>query len=155
MRHRRLAAVPVLGAVAVLAVAGVAGAAGDRSSDPLVAVLDGGYEVSPEGRAGVGDPNGFGSATVLFRGSRQICFGLTVAEIGKPAAAHIHRGRAGENGPVVVPLTHPTSGNPGASSGCVRAGRALLADIQAHPKAYYVNVHTEAFPGGAVRGQLH
>jgi hypothetical protein len=42
----------------------------------------------------------------------------------------------------------------GASSGCVAVGAPLAADIAAHPKAYYVNVHTGACPGGAVRGQL-
>lgn len=155
MRFRRLAAVPVLGAVAALAVAGVAGAQGDRSADPLFAVLDGGYEVGPEGQALAGDKDGFGSATVLVKGARQVCFGMTVASIGKPVAAHIHRGRAGENGPVVITLTQPATGDPGASSGCVRVGRALVADLQAHPKSYYVNVHTEEFAAGAIRGQLH
>ena len=147
---------PVLGAVAALAVAGVAAAQGDRSSDPLFAVLDGGYEVSTEGNmAGAGDKDGFGSATVLIKGNRQICFGMTVASISQPVAAHIHRGRAGENGPVVIPLLQPKRGDADASSGCVRASRALVADIQAHPKGYYVNVHTKDFPAGAIRGQLH
>jgi len=31
---------------------------------------------------------------------------------------------------------------------------AAAADIQAHPNAYYANVHTTAFTAGAVRGQL-
>jgi CHRD domain len=53
-----------------------------------------------------------------------------------------------------VPLTPPTAGNPGASSGCVTVAATLAADILAHPKAYYVNVHTGDFPAGAVRGQL-
>jgi hypothetical protein len=53
-----------------------------------------------------------------------------------------------------VPLTPPATGDPGASSGCVTVDATLAADIQAHPRAYYANVHTTAFPGGAVRGQL-
>lgn len=155
MRHRRLAIAPTLAAVGVLAVAGLAGAHSDRSGDPLFAVLDGGYEISPEGKAGAGDPDGFGSATVLVAGPRKLCYGLTVAGVDKPVAAHIHVGRPGVNGPVVVPLTQPATGAAGASSGCVRVDRALVKAIHAHPKDYYVNIHTEAFPGGAVRGQLH
>ncbi len=155
MRHRTLAAVPVLGAVAALAVAGVAGAHSDRSGDPLFAVLDGGHEISPDGKALAGDVDGFGSATVIVAGPRKLCYGLTVAAIGKPVAAHIHAGRAGVNGPVVVPLTQPATGAAGASHGCVRVDRALVKAIHAHPKDYYVNIHTEQYPGGAVRGQLH
>jgi hypothetical protein len=30
----------------------------------------------------------------------------------------------------------------------------LAAEIQANPRGFYANVHTTAFPGGAVRGQL-
>jgi CHRD domain len=120
----------------------------------LFADLNGENELDPTTlERGAGDPDGFGSASVTFDGD-QLCFGLTVGNIDTPNAAHIHKGRKFENGPVVVPLTHPATGDPGASSGCVTVAADLAADIQAHPKAYYVNVHTGAFPDGAVRGQL-
>ena len=102
---------------------------------------------------GAGDPDGFGSASFTIDGD-QLCFGITVGNLDAPVAAHIHKGRKFENGPVVVPLTQPSSGDPGASSGCVTVATTLLANIQADPRAYYANVHTGAFPGGAVRGQL-
>jgi hypothetical protein len=130
---------------------------GDRArSLALFADLNGRNEISPTtGQPGAGDPDGFGSASFTFDGD-QLCFGITVANLDTPGAAHIHKGRKGQNGDIVVPLMPvPTSGDPGASSGCVTVSdAALAADIQAHPKAYYANVHTAAFPAGAVRGQL-
>ena len=102
---------------------------------------------------GAGDPDGFGSASVTINGDK-LCFGITVGNLDAPAAAHIHKGRKFENGPIVVPFAAPDDGAAGASSGCVTVDAALGADILAHPRAYYVNVHTTAFAAGAVRGQL-
>jgi hypothetical protein len=130
---------------------------GDHAASlALFADLNGRNEISPTtGQPGAGDPDGYGSASFTFDGD-QLCFGITVANLDTPGAAHIHKGPKGQNGDIVVPLMPvPTSGDPGASSGCVTVSdTALAADIQAHPKAYYANVHTAAFPGGAVRGQL-
>ena len=102
---------------------------------------------------GAGDPDGFGSASFTFDGD-QLCFGITVANLDTPGAAHIHKARKGQNGDIVVPFAAPADGAAGASSGCVTVDAALGADILAHPRAYYVNVHTTAFAAGAVRGQL-
>jgi CHRD domain-containing protein len=127
-----------------------------KASAALFAELSGRNEINATtGQPGAGDPDGFGSASFTFDGN-QLCFGITVANLATPTAAHIHRGRKFENGDVVVPLTPiPATGDPGASSGCVTVtDAALAADIQAHPRAYYANVHTGEFPGGAVRGQL-
>jgi CHRD domain-containing protein len=125
-----------------------------NASAALFAELSGRNELdATTGQPGAGDPDGFGSASFTFDGN-QVCFGITVANLDAPVAAHIHSGRKFENGPVVVPLTQPATGDPGASSGCVAIDPALAADIQAHPRAYYANVHTTAFPAGAVRGQL-
>jgi CHRD domain len=121
---------------------------------PLFAVLLGGNEVSATGDANAGDPDGRGSATVIIDGTT-LCFGILVDGIDTPTAAHIHRNVAGLNGPIVVPLTHPSTGDPGASSDCLSGlDKRLLTEIQSRPSAFYVNVHTEQFPAGAVRGQL-
>jgi len=119
----------------------------------LFAQLSGRNEISTTGERGAGDPDGFGSASFTFDGD-QLCFGITVGNLDAPGAAHIHRGGKSENGPVVVPLTQPTAGDPGASSGCVTVAADLAAEIQANPRGFYANVHTSAFGGGAVRGQL-
>jgi hypothetical protein len=119
----------------------------------LFAVLTGRNELGPDGNGGAGDPDGFGSFTATVDGT-QLCFGITVKNLDQPVAAHIHRGRPNENGPVVVPLTQPATGDPGASSGCVTVDAALADEILRHPRKFYANVHTAAFPGGAVRGQL-
>jgi hypothetical protein len=125
-----------------------------KASAALFAELSGRNEISATtGQAGAGDPDGFGSASFTFDGD-QVCFGITVANLDAPVAAHIHRGGKGVNGPVVVPLTQPATGDPGASSGCVAIDPALAAEIQANPRGFYANVHTTAFGGGAVRGQL-
>jgi hypothetical protein len=120
------------------------------------AVLTGGNEVSDEGTAGAGDPNGAGSATILVDPERSLlCFAITVQNITTPSAAHIHRNIAGQNGDIVVGLGAPTSGAPGASSGCVTGvNRNILNAIRNAPGGFYVNVHTGDFPAGAVRGQL-
>jgi CHRD domain len=126
---------------------------GHAKSRALFADLNGFNELDSMMRRGAGDLDGFGSASVTFDGG-QVCFGITVANIDTPTAAHIHRGGKSVNGPVVVPLVHPTAGDPGASSGCTPVDPALAEEIQDHPRGFYVNVHTATFPDGAVRGQL-
>lgn len=104
---------------------------------------------------GPGDEDGRGMAWITVdEAAGEVCFALFVANIGLPATgAHIHIGEEGVAGPVVVGLVPPGEG--GSSSGCVAVDdQDLLADIIANPDQYYVNVHSEEFPAGAVRGQL-
>jgi CHRD domain len=127
---------------------------GHKAGTALFAQLSGRNEISTTtGERGAGDPDGFGSASFTFDGGK-VCFGITVANLDTPAAAHIHRGGKSVNGPIVVALTAPAGGDPGASSACVDVADDLAAEIQANPRGFYANVHTAAFPNGAVRGQL-
>jgi|SRR5215217_423072 hypothetical protein len=113
----------------------------------LKAGLSGAKEVP-----GPGDPDGTGSAAIkVFKA--QAFFALTVENIEPATAAHIHLGLRDEAGPVVAPLVPPPTG--GSSSACVDIPRALSLELTEHPFRYYVNVHNEEFPNGAVRGQLH
>jgi hypothetical protein len=124
-----------------------------KSHAALFAVMNGHKEVSATGRRGAGDLNGYGSFSATIDGN-QLCFGITVANLDAPIAAHIHKGRSNRQGDVVVPLTAPTTGDPGASAGCVTVDTTLAAAILKNPRRYYANVHTTPFPAGAVRGQL-
>ncbi len=121
---------------------------------PLFAVMRGKNEVNAVGKKRVGDPDGRGSFSAIVHDGRTICFGITVTGVATPTAAHIHKGRRSKNGPIVVTLSAPSGGNPGASSGCVDGDSALLSDIRKRSRRYYVNVHTGDFPDGALRGQL-
>ena len=128
---------------------GFAGSAGGQGGDDgdLFAQLRGSHE--PDG----GDRNGAGTFSAFVSG-RRLCYAYTVNRIQDPVAAHIHRGRAGRNGPVVIPLDTPDSGSPGTFADCTTASRRLLRQIQRSPGSFYANVHTQDFPNGAVRGQL-
>jgi hypothetical protein len=112
------------------------------------AIMEGAYETA------AADTDGHGVASFLLNGN-QICFSLLARNITAPTAAHIHRGRAGVSGPVVVTLTAPalTSGV-ARSVGCVAASGGIIRAIRLTPSGFYVNVHNAAFPDGAIRGQL-
>lgn len=116
----------------------------------LGASLSGTAEVDTEG-----DPDGAGTARISRRGAGQVCFNLTVINVDKPTGAHIHRGGAREAGPIVVSLEPRFAGGAQSdASGCVQADESTLNEIFEQATGFYVNVHTEKFPEGAVRGNL-
>ncbi len=149
MNPRRLFAALVLAMLGALLVAvPVAGAAPIVS---LEANLTGEQEVP-----GPGDRNGSGDAHLTVYRAK-VCYTLLVEDIRRPTAAHIHEGRRGVAGPVVVELNTPRRVADAFyfSEGCERIDRSLSRDLRNHPAHYYVNVHNNPFPDGAVRGQLH
>jgi hypothetical protein len=154
MRFRFLGAAVAAVATVALGVGVAVGAKSGGHDGVLSADMNGKKEVSAQtGKKGAGDPDGAGGFTAVIDGT-QFCYGITVKNISPPTAAHIHIGQPNEAGPVVIPLTPPSSGDPGASSGCTSIAPDLAAAIAKNPHKYYVNVHTADFPGGAVRGQL-
>jgi hypothetical protein len=147
----------VLALVAGVVLVSGAGAATSRR----VASLTGDEEVP-----GPGDDNGRGRAVIKVNAKkRRVCFDLSWRRIASPTRAHIHEGRRGVAGDIVVSLfentTAPDTFIPLPDSirsvqGCTGGlQRALLRDIRDNPRRFYVNVHNEPFPGGAIRGQLH
>jgi hypothetical protein len=103
---------------------------------------------------GTSEPNAKGSAALRIRkDDALVCYRLHVENVTLPTvAAHIHRGAAGVNGPVVVPFTAPAAN--ALSSGCQSATAALIDEILGNPVGFYVNVHTTEHPAGAIRAQL-
>jgi hypothetical protein len=135
----------------VLGLAGFALASPEKDTYELTANLKARFEV-PKPK---GVPTG---ATGLFTGKAieldndrvRLTWRLTFSKLsGRAAAAHIHIGKRGQAGGVMVALCGPCkSGQRGTSSisharlRTIRAGRA------------YVNVHTAKNAAGEVRGQL-
>jgi hypothetical protein len=135
-----------LALAAAIAVTLSAGAAAAQEV-VLMAMLDGAHE-----KPTAGDPKGTGMAMLkLDPSSGKICYELTAKDLTDIKMAHIHKAPPGAGGPVAVPLKAPASGT---VNDCTTADPAVAKDIAANPGDYYVNVHTGAFPAGAIRGQL-
>ena len=143
MNHFRSLCLSIAAASALFASPALAVDAGYK----LEATLIGSAEVP-----GPGDRDGGATARVTVNpGKRQVCYMLGVSGTDTATMAHIHKGKNGMAGPVVVALTAPARGK---SAGCATVGSDLAFDILKSPANYYVNVHTAAFPSGALRGQL-
>jgi hypothetical protein len=140
----RRALIATLIGVAALAAALAAGAAA-TSTTKFAATLRGANErpAAPASNRGTAEVR-------LNPVTGKVCWEFRIGKVdGRPTQAHIHRGRRGVSGDVVVPL-----GANYARQGCTHAAKALVLAIVKHPGAYYVNVHNAKHPLGAMRGQL-
>ena len=140
------------GVVALIAALAIP-AASAAPAVQLTAKLKGANEVP-----GPGDPNGKGDVFVTVKKQkRKVCFGLEFRRIGDPTAAHIHKGGPDDAGPVKVLLFEDPDGlpSPGAVEGCVRrVKKKIVRQLSRKPEKFYVNVHNDEYPDGAIRGQL-
>ena len=118
----------------------------DNTPNPNVsfaATLNGASETPANASTATGSSTGTYNTTTKILTVTTTYTGLT------PVAGHIHKGAVGVPGNVVFPFTSLTSP-------IVFTSGALDATQEADLMAglYYVNLHTAAFGGGEIRGQL-
>jgi hypothetical protein len=145
MKPTKLIAAFAALAIACVALAGAAGAASTAGS-PVSAKLNVKAEVpAPKGGKGTGSFSG------TLNGSK-LTWKLTWGTLSGPAnAAHIHLGKAGKAGNVVVPLCAGATCKSGVH-GTVTLKAAVLKALKAG--GTYVNIHTAKNPAGEIRGQI-
>jgi hypothetical protein len=142
----RLRTLAVLAAATALTAAGVGVATANPGGIPAI-------PLNTEQETTGADTGASGFFSYIVTGD-QLCYTLEARGLSGPAAAaHVHLAPRNVAGPVVIPLV-VGSGTTWTVQTCTGASPALLQDVAANPGGYYVNVHTAAFPGGEIRGQL-
>ena len=118
----------------------------DPAPDPNVAfaaTLNGASEVPAN------PSTASGSATANYNTDTKILTVITTYSGVTAVAGHIHKGAIGVAGGVIFPFTNLTSP---INLTTPPLDAAQEADLMAN--LYYVNIHSAAFPGGEIRGQL-
>jgi hypothetical protein len=134
------------------------------TTEMFSATLSGAKEVPPV------DTDAKGSAGFSQPHFNNMSFGIQANGIEKVTAAHIHQGKEGDNGPIVVTLfkADNTTGTGQVNGQLV--GGSITNDMLEGPLQgksvetdlvkliqdgeAYVNVHTTDNPNGAIRGQI-
>jgi len=114
----------------------------------LFAELRGSNETPPNNSTVVG------AALITIDNNNVVTFEINAPGIQSPTASHIHPGVSGVAGSPLIAFTPAATFSNGRLKGTVQATATDAANIKANPAAFYVNVHTSAFPGGEIRGQL-
>lgn len=142
MRPAKLVAAVAALAVVCGAPAGAAGAVPTKYKASLTVKAE---VPAPKGAKGAG------SFTATLAGNK-LAWKLTWGTLSGPAnAAHIHLGKSGKAGNVVVPLCAGATCKSGVH-GTVTLKPAVLKAFKA--RGTYVNVHTAKNPAGEIRGQI-
>jgi CHRD domain-containing protein len=154
---RRRAVIALVAALALLVSLSVGAVAAKGRTEVFRLTLTGTQEATPTCAPPrvCGDPDAVARMILIVNPKRDsVCFVTKWTRIdGTVIAAHIHRAPRGVPGPVVVPLFSGTFAGTDRLRGCVSAN-GLASAIIANPSAYYANIHSTVYPGGAVRAQL-
>jgi hypothetical protein len=105
----------------------------------------------PKPKGNVKRARGTFTASIAKTGSTGVIqWRLTFSRLtGKAVAAHIHSGRRGVPGPVIVPLCAPCKSG---ARGRATLSASVLSALESG--STYVNVHTRKNAAGEIRGQL-
>jgi hypothetical protein len=145
---KKLASLLLAGAVVSLAIVAFAPAAA-RDTYKVSATLTAKAEVPAQ----KGAPLAHGLFTGVYvehKGGATLTWKLTFARLsGRALAAHIHAGKRGVAGPVLVPLCGPCHGG---QTGKLQITERTIAAIEGGRA--YVNVHTTRNAAGEIRGQV-
>ena len=96
---------------------------------------------------------GLGGA-IIWPNLSEMSVGILIDNLSGPiTGAHFHDGDLGESGPVVLGLTDLIEGNLISTNDVVAIDQSFLDMYLAGE--LYLNVHTESFPAGEVRGQVY
>jgi hypothetical protein len=109
----------------------------------FLATLNGASEATPNASTATG------TSVLSFNTTTKIFTVATVYTGLTPTAGHIHKGVVGVSGPIIFGFTS-------LPSPIIFTSLALDATQEADLNAnlFYTNIHTAAFPGGEIRGQL-
>jgi hypothetical protein len=139
----------------VIVLVGIGGCGGSGSSpSPAQSRPVRLYRVRLTGVAEIpkGAANGSGYAIIALHRGSVVCWRFAHLHGFRNATlAQLHVGLNGETGRVLQALS---IGPRLHHRGCVRTIPAAVAAIERDPSNYYVDVHSQQYPAGAVRGQL-
>ncbi len=118
-------------------------------------VMSGAQETPPVTTSALGSLEVFYSRETQILNYKFTWSGLT----GVPVAMHIH-GRAPVSYPAGVVQTIMSAPNPvtfpatGSFTGSLKVDGVVVKEVDLLNGLFYVNIHTAAFPGGEIRGQI-
>jgi hypothetical protein len=145
---RRLVPAFLVGAVVALAIAAFATAAA-RDTYKFSVKLNSRAEV-PRPKGALSAKGNFTASYVENSTGAVLTWQLNYSRLtGNALAAHIHKGKKGVAGAVIVPLCGPCKNG---QKGKVNISKVVIDTLESG--GAYVNVHTPKNQGGEIRGQI-